>query len=105
MEEWEIISNTRTKLTSIYDDFKSRLLPLCQQFLDKLSSEGNTEQLVSEHATLSAAVKQQVVAVLYSVGTDEWAFVRGTRRRFLKEVQQVLHEMDIKLQSIQVKKE
>ena len=88
-----------TKLRSISDDFKSRLLPLCQQFLETLFSEANIEQLIGEHKTLSVAVVQQVIVQLGSVEDGGWSDVRSKRRAIYKEAQEVLHEMEIKLQS------
>ncbi|KAI1463388.1 BAG domain-containing protein [Daldinia caldariorum] len=83
------------KLQAIRNHFDTKLLPLCQAFMDKPPRE--QKKLVDEHRKLSETIMQHVLLKLDEVDTGGDPDVRAKRRELVKYVQDVLKDIDERL--------
>lgn len=83
------------KLDAISSHFKSKLLPICEQFIAHPPSETKIRE--DDHHKLSETIMQQVLLKLDEVGGDDT--IRTIRKSLVNLVQETLKHMDSTLRA------
>ena len=81
------------KLDDISADFRNNWQPLCAKFISAPPSDEKKRD--EEHRKLSESVLQLVLLKVDGVETDGIAEIRARRKALVKEVQEVLKELDV----------
>lgn len=84
------------KINGIGMHFTTKLLPLCRKFTADPPSDSKKRE--DEHRKISETVMQQVILRLDEVDTQGEEEVRAKRKELVRHVQNVLKEMDVRLQ-------
>ncbi|KAI2464225.1 BAG domain-containing protein [Annulohypoxylon bovei var. microspora] len=85
-------SGPNEKLDAIKSHFDSKLLPLCQQFMDNPPKD--KKKCEDEHRKLSETLMQHVVLKLDEVDTGGDPDVRARRKALVTSVQDILKQID-----------
>ncbi|RFU78573.1 hypothetical protein TARUN_3648, partial [Trichoderma arundinaceum] len=86
------VSAAMKKLDEISDDFQSKWLPLCLDYIDAPPKDAKKRD--EEHRKLSESVMQQIILKLDGVETEGVDEIRQRRKELVRRVQEVLKQLD-----------
>ncbi|KAF3076760.1 hypothetical protein CFAM422_001587 [Trichoderma lentiforme] len=86
------ISAAAKQLNDLSDEFNSRWLPRCRRFIESPPRDYNKRG--DDHRILTDSVMQQIILKLDGVDTQGDAELRQRRKELVREVQNVLKQLD-----------
>ncbi|KAL6900512.1 BAG domain-containing protein [Trichoderma evansii] len=87
-----VISAASKKLKEIDDEFRSKWLPLCLDYIDAPPKDPKKRE--DEHRKISETVLQQVILKLDGVETEGIDEIRQRRKELVRRTQEVLKRLD-----------
>lgn len=88
-----VVNAASKKLDEIEDDFRSKWLPLCLDYID--APPKDLKKREDEHRKISETVLQQVILKLDGVETEGIDEIRQRRKELVRRTQEVLKRLDI----------
>ncbi|KAK5996139.1 hypothetical protein PT974_04567 [Cladobotryum mycophilum] len=86
-------SGPMKKLDEISNDFKTKWFPLCREYIE--APPKDAKKRTDEHRRLSESVLQHIILKLDGVETEGIIEVRTRRKDLVRQVQDILKELDV----------